>query len=111
MAAAPRRCWRRCGNSWDKGRAAPPRGTEIAELAARSAADKRLVADPMRLVRVGGQASASIRFVIGGIAFEPHHLALALEGEDLGGDGGEKPAVMGGGQRAAREFSIPFPDA
>ena len=45
-----------------------------------SAPYQRLVANAMRLIRLGAQAPAAVGLVIGVVAFEPGHLAVALEG-------------------------------
>ena len=50
----------------------------------------------------------AVGLVIGVVAFEPYDLAVALEGEDVGGDAIEKPAVMGDGDRAAGEIKQRF---
>ena len=48
----------------------------------------------MWIRRVSAQAALSIFLVIGVIAGEPDNLAVALEGEDMGRDTVEKPAIM-----------------
>src|SRR6516165_4916617 len=55
----------------------------------------------MRLIRLGADAAATAGFVIAVVALEPDNLAVALEGEDVGGDAVEKPAVVGDDDRAA----------
>src|SRR6516165_3552826 len=55
----------------------------------------------MRLIRLGADAAATAGFVIAVVALEPDNLAVALEGEDVGGDSVEKPAVVGNDDRAA----------
>ncbi len=55
---------------------------------------------------VGGIAETSlpVRLVIGVIAFEPFHLAVALECEDMRGDAIQEPAVVRDDDGAAREL-------
>src|SRR6516225_6489436 len=55
----------------------------------------------MRLIRLGADAAATVGFVIAVVALEPDNLAVALEGEDVGGNAVEKPAVVGDDDRAA----------
>ena len=55
---------------------------------------QRLVLDAVRLVGFGAEAAAAVGFVIGVVALEPVDLAVALEGEDVGRDAVEKPAVV-----------------
>src|ERR1051326_8885947 len=55
---------------------------------------QRLVTDAMRPVGLGAEPAAPVGLVIGVIAFEPHDLAVALEGEDVGRDAVEKPAIV-----------------
>ena len=56
----------------------------------------------MGLVGFGAEAAVAVGFVIGVVALEPLDLAVALEGEDVGGDAVEKPAVVGDDDGAAR---------
>ena len=58
----------------------------------------------MRRIRLGAEAPAAIRLVIGVVAFEPDHLAVALEGEDVSSDPIEEPAVVRDDDRAAGIF-------
>ena len=53
------------------------------------------------MIRLGADAPATVGFVIAVVALEPDNLAVALEGEDVGGDSVEKPAVVGDDDRAA----------
>jgi len=64
-------------------------------------AHQRLVFDAVRLVGFGAEATAAVGFVIGVVALEPHRLAVALEGEDVGGDAVQEPAVVGDDDGAA----------
>jgi len=59
------------------------------------------VFDPVRLVRGGAETRLPVPFVLGIVAVEPDHPALSLEGEDMGGDPVEKPAVMADDDGAA----------
>ena len=61
------------------------------------------VFDAMRLVGVGAEAPMFVRFVISIVAFEPDYLAIAFEGEDMGGDAIEEPAIMGDDHGASGE--------
>ncbi len=45
-----------------------------------------------------------VLLVVGEVAFEPHHLAVALEREHVGRDAVEEPTVVGDHHRAAREL-------
>src|SRR6516165_1500458 len=56
----------------------------------------------MRLIGFGAEAPAAIGLVIGVVAFEPSHLAVTLEGEDMGSDPVEKPASVADDDGAAR---------
>ncbi len=70
----------------------------------RGAALRQLaVANPVRLIGLDAQAPLAIRFVIGVVAFKPHDLRIALEGQNVGGDAIQKPAIMGNDHRATGE--------
>ena len=71
-----------------------------------SIAHQRLVADAVRLIRFGTQASPAVGLVIGVIALEPDNLAVTLEGEDVGGNSVEKPAVMGDDDHTDKSSAI-----
>src|SRR5688572_11175558 len=55
---------------------------------------QRLVAQSVRLVRVVALAAPQVLHVLLVVALEPDHLAVALEGEDVGRDAVEEPAVV-----------------
>jgi hypothetical protein len=71
-----------------------PRNTANPTIRMIASVDQFLVFDPMRLIRIRPQAALSIRFVIGVIAFEPDGVTVALEGEDMGGDTVQEPAIV-----------------
>ena len=50
----------------------------------------------------------AIDLVVLVVAFEPDHLAVAFERQDVGGDAVQEPAVMGDDHRAAREVHEGF---
>src|SRR5688572_7471627 len=52
------------------------------------------ILDPVRRVRVRAETTFAIRFVVLVVAFEPHHAAVALEGEHVRGDAVQEPAVV-----------------
>src|SRR5512138_860075 len=81
-----------------------PRRPAQASRRAADLARQRLVLDAVRLV--GGRAEAAVAVFLVGlvVALEPHHLAVALEGEDVRGDAIEEPAVVRGDQHAAGEL-------
>src|SRR5207244_1755107 len=54
-------------------------------------------------VGLRAQPPAPVGFVVLIVALEPHRPALALEGQDVGGDAVEEPAVVADDHRAARE--------
>src|SRR5215472_9030643 len=56
------------------------------------------------MIGFGAEALPAIGLVIGVIAFEPDHLTVALEGEDVSGDAVEKPAVVRDDDSAAGVF-------
>src|SRR5439155_19648538 len=61
------------------------------------------VFDAVRPLGLGAEAAAAVGFVVLVVALEPDDAALALEGEDVGGDAVEEPAVVADDDRAARE--------
>jgi hypothetical protein len=69
----------------------------------------------MRLVRVRALPPLVVLLVVLAIALEPLDVAVALEGQDVGGDAVEEPAVVGddishnaGGQLRTRHgFPLP----
>src|SRR5689334_1535995 len=52
------------------------------------------VLDAVRLVRVGAQPAVAVRLVVLVVALEPDHPAVALEGQHVGGDAVQEPAVV-----------------
>src|SRR5579885_2897724 len=71
-------------------------GTTTAQQSrgARSSPGQGLVADTVWLVGLGAEAALPIGLVVLVVALEPHDLAVALEGEDVGRDAVEEPAVV-----------------
>src|SRR5712672_3408170 len=69
-----------------------------------SGPSERLVADAMRLIGLGAQAPVPVSLVIGVIPLEPHDLAVALEGQHVGRDAVEKPAIVRDNDGEARVF-------
>src|SRR3954451_15160564 len=69
---------------------------------------ERLVLDAVGLVGVATDAAAAVLLVVREVAFEPHHLAVALERKDVRGDTVEEPAVVTDHHRAARELQQRF---
>src|SRR6185437_9162695 len=63
---------------------------------------QRLVTDAMRPLGLGAEPAAPVGLGVGVIAFEPHDLAVALEGEDVGRDTVEKTPVVRNDDGAAR---------
>ena len=57
----------------------------------------------MRLIGVGAEASLLVHLVVLEVAFEPLDVAVAFEGQDVGGDAVEEPAVVRDDDRAAGE--------
>ena len=55
------------------------------------------------LVGIGAKAAFAVGFVVLIVAFEPDHLAVAFEGEHVGGDAIQEPAVMADHHGAAGE--------
>ncbi len=62
-----------------------------------------LVADPVGLVGGGAELAVAERLVLAEVALEPAHDAVALEGEHVGGDPVEEPAIVADHHGAARE--------
>ena len=61
------------------------------------------VLDAVRLVGVRAEAALPIGLVVLVVAFEPHDLAVALEGEHVRGDAVEEPAIVADDDGAAGE--------
>src|SRR6185436_18417962 len=72
--------------------------------AGRSGRRELLVADAVRLVGLGAQAALAVGLVRLVVALEPDHLGFPIEGEDVGGDAVQEPAVVADDHRAAREL-------
>jgi hypothetical protein len=62
-----------------------------------------LVADPVRLVGGGAELLAPEGLVVGDVAQEEAHLAVALEGQNMGRDAVQEPAVVADDDHAAGE--------
>ena len=58
----------------------------------------------MRLIGGGAEPAPAVGLVVGVVALEPDHLAVAFEGEDVRGDAVEEPAVVADDRRAAGKF-------
>src|SRR6478672_8042706 len=63
--------------------------------------DQPLVPDPVRLVRGGAELLPAERLVVADVALEEADLAVPLEGEDVGRDPVEEPAVVADDDGAA----------
>ena len=57
----------------------------------------------MGLVGGGAYPSLAVRFIIGVISRKPDGLAVPLEGQDMGGDAVQEPAVVADDHGAAGE--------
>src|SRR4051794_1027510 len=68
------------------------------------AARQRLEVDAVGLVSLAAEPALAVHLVVGVIALEPDHLAVAFERQDMGGDAVEKPAVMGDDHGTACEL-------
>src|SRR4051812_26620578 len=66
-------------------------------------AGERLVLDAVRLVRVGTQTLLAIDFVVAEVAFEPPHLAVTFEGQNVGSNAIEEPTIMARHQYTTRK--------
>ena len=58
----------------------------------------------MRLVGRRAQAFVAVLLVLAVIAVEPDHLTVTLEGQDVGRDAVEEPAIVADHDRAAGEL-------
>src|SRR5579859_1272260 len=78
------------------------------ELAERATAfpltPELLELDPLRNQRVRAQATLLVFLVGLEVALEPLHVAVALEGQDVGAQAVEEPAVVADHHRAAGEL-------
>src|SRR5207244_12162307 len=68
-----------------------------------SRAGQPLVADARRPSRLGPQRAQPVLLVLGVVALEPDHPAVALEGQDVGRDPVQEPAVVADHGGAAGE--------
>jgi hypothetical protein len=59
------------------------------------------VLDPMRLIRLRTHLPLAILLVVLVVALEPLDVAVTLEGEDVGRDTVEEPAIMGDDEASA----------
>src|SRR5207248_7563116 len=66
------------------------------------------VLDPVRALRLRAEPLAPVRLVVLVVALEPDDAAVALEGEDVGRDTIEEPAVVADHDRAAGEVDEPI---
>ena len=73
-----------------------------------STAGELAVGDPVWPVCGIAEASAPVLLVVAPRSFEPFHPAVAFEGEDVGGDAVEEPAVVGDDQDTAGEAQDRF---
>src|ERR1700730_7191143 len=69
----------------------------------RSGPDQFFVTDAVRLLRLGAKTPLAVGLVGLVVALEPDHPRVALEGEDVGGDAVEEPAVVADHHCAAGE--------
>ena len=67
---------------------------------AASAPHQWLVAKAVGLVGLDAQTLLAIRLVVAEVALPPTHLGVTLEGQDVGGDAVEEPAVVADDQDA-----------
>src|SRR5690606_19962001 len=80
-----------------------PRGCSRGRYPARGLVCQPLVLDAVGRGGVLAQAAPTIRLVLRVVALEPHHLTVALEGEDVRGDTVQEPAVVRDDDGAAGE--------
>src|SRR5215831_322323 len=66
---------------------------------------QRLEADAVGLVGLGAEAALAVGLVLLVVALEPDHAAVALEGEDMGRDAVEEPAIVADDDGAASEVA------
>ena len=57
-------------------------------------ANQWLVLDAVRLVGVGAETAVPVGLVVLVVALEPFDVAVALEGQHVGGDAVEEPAIV-----------------
>src|SRR5215813_1610567 len=70
---------------------------------AEASAAELLVLDPVRNGGVDPQSALLVFLVVLKVALEPFDVAVVLEGQDVGGDAVEEPAVVADDHRAAGE--------
>src|ERR1700742_4897813 len=78
-----------------RGFAAParyPTGGLVGGNAPLPSVDQLLVLDAVGLLGGGAQAALPVGFVVLVVALEPDRLAVAFEGQDVGGDAVQEPA-------------------
>src|SRR3990172_8774730 len=61
------------------------------------------VFDPVRLVGRCAEAFSAVSLVFRIVSVEPHHRAVSLKGQNMGGDAVQEPPVMADHHGAARE--------
>src|SRR5579884_3115230 len=66
------------------------------------------IPDPMRAFGLFAEPFLPVGFVLAVVAFEPDDAAVALEGQDVGGDTVQEPAVVAAHDGAAAEGFEPF---
>src|SRR5437016_5742638 len=99
--------WRGSSQTWARSEEAASEAAcrpADAVSSAYSVTGQGLVADAVRLIGLGAEAAAPVGLIIGVVAFEPDHLAVAFEGEDVSGDPVEKPPVVRDDDGAAGIF-------
>src|ERR1051325_11221008 len=69
------------------------------------------ILDAMRTIRLDAKAFFALGFVVGIIALEPDHLAVAFERQDMRGHAVEEPAVVADDHSAAGEVFQGFFDS
>src|SRR6478752_9388426 len=83
-------------------RPAPPfRSAGLLSSRCRRSARELLVLNPLRDRGIDPQSALLVFLVIGKIALEPFDMAVALEGEDMGRDTVEEPAIVADDHGAA----------
>ena len=81
----------------------PPLVRPFDDLRRSDSGGEALVLDPVRLFGRRAQLLASEGLVVAHVALEEAHLRVPFEGEDVGRDSVEEPAVVGDDDDAARE--------
>src|SRR5688572_672698 len=75
-----------------------------ARCARRTSPRKLLIFDPVRDGGIDPEAALLVLLVVLEIALEPFHVAVALEGQNVGRNAVEEPAIMADDDRAAGEI-------